>query len=67
MDTNYVHDDAIRRINKVDFDILGNDEIKNISAVKQSQGIDIPDLYENLEAKRKIEQNKSMSFFMILV
>jgi DNA-directed RNA polymerase II subunit RPB1 len=52
MDTNYVHDDAIRRINKVDFDILGNDEIKNISAVKQSQGIDIPDLYENLEAKK---------------
>ena len=51
MDTNYIHDDAVRRIRQVDFDILGNDEIKKISAVKQTQGIDIPDLYENLEAK----------------
>ena len=50
--TNYVIDDSVKQIAKIDFDILGNDEIKNMSAVKKTQGIDIPDLYENLEPKK---------------
>jgi DNA-directed RNA polymerase II subunit RPB1 len=52
MADNYHHDGTVRRIDKIDFDILGNDEILEMSAVKQSQGIDVPDLYENLEPKR---------------
>lgn len=55
MDTEiYSYDnDRIRPIEKVEFGILGNEEIKRISAFgKDSVGVDIPDLYDNLEPKR---------------
>lgn len=52
MDANYIHDGTARPIRQIDFNILGNDEIKRISVVKNAMGIDIPDLYENLEAKK---------------
>ena len=49
----YSHDSTVRQIDHVDFDILGNDEIKNMSALgRDTAGIDIPDLYENLEPKK---------------
>ena len=45
--------EKIRPIKSIKFTILGNDEIKGLSALgKDSVGIDIPDLYDNLEAKR---------------
>lgn len=55
MDTEtYNYDDErIRPIKKIDFGILGNDEVLRASALdKDSGGIEIPDLYDNLEPKR---------------
>jgi DNA-directed RNA polymerase II subunit RPB1 len=54
MDTStYVYDDEIRPIDEIEFNILGNDEIRKISALgKDYIGIDIPDLYDNMEPKR---------------
>jgi DNA-directed RNA polymerase II subunit RPB1 len=51
MDPN-INDGTARPIRQIDFNILGNDEIRKISVVKSAMGIDIPDLYENLEAKK---------------
>ena len=51
MDPN-INDGTARPIIKVDFNILGNEEIRRVSVVKSAMGIDIPDLYENLEAKK---------------
>lgn len=50
----YAYDgEKTRQINRIEFTILGNEEITNISALgKDSVGIDIPDLYDNLEVKR---------------
>lgn len=54
MDTNLqLYDAKIRPIESIEFDILGNDEIKRLSALgKESSGIEIPDLYDNMEPKR---------------
>ena len=55
MDTEiYTYDnDRIKAICKLEFGILGNNEIKNISALgKDTNGIEIPDLYDVLEPKR---------------
>lgn len=55
MDTEiYSYDtDKIRPIERIEFSILGNEEIKNMSALgKDNAGIEIPDLYDNLEPKR---------------
>jgi len=55
MDTEmYNYDnDAIRPIDKIEFGILGNDEIKNMSALgRDNAGIEIPELYDGLEPKR---------------
>lgn len=54
MDTEvYVYDDKIRPIDKVEFSILGNEEIKRISALRDDpNGIDIPELYDNADPKR---------------
>ncbi len=55
MDTEiYTYDnDKIRPIDRIEFSIFGNEEIKSISALdKDSGGINIPDLYDNLEPKR---------------
>ena len=39
-------------IYKIEFSILGNNEVRFISALgKDSIGIDIPDLYDNMEPK----------------
>ena len=49
----YSYEDKIRQIDHVDFSILGNEEVKKISALgRDNPGIEIPDLYENLEPKR---------------
>ncbi len=49
----YAYDEEIRPIEKIEFSIFGNDEVKKISALgKDSIGIDIPDLYDNMEPKR---------------
>jgi DNA-directed RNA polymerase II subunit RPB1 len=49
----YAYDDKTRAIQAVDFTILGNEEIKRMSALgKDTTGIDIPDLYDNMEPKR---------------
>ncbi|AYV78683.1 MAG: DNA-directed RNA polymerase subunit alpha [Edafosvirus sp.] len=55
MDTEiYSYDnDRILPIDRIEFAIFGNDEIKRGSALgRDSVGIDIPDLYDNLEPKR---------------
>lgn len=55
MDTEiYSYDsDKIRPINKIRFTIWGNEEIKNISSFgRDSEGVMIPDLYENSEPRK---------------
>lgn len=48
-----VYDDKIREIDRVEFSILGNEQVKQMSVLGQnSRGIDIPDLYDNMEPKR---------------
>lgn len=44
--------DVISQIDHIDFDILGNDEIKRMSALGEGVGIEHPDLYENSEPKK---------------
>ena len=54
MDTEiYTYDnDRIKAICKLEFGILGNNEIKNISALgKDTNGIEIPDLYDGNAAE----------------
>jgi len=53
METNLQYDGKIRPIKSIEFTILGNDEIKRMSALgRDSTGIEIPDLYDNMEPKR---------------
>ena len=54
MDSNiYLYDEETRPIDRIIFSVLGNDETKRMSALgKDSIGIDIPDLYDNMEPKR---------------
>jgi len=54
MDVNtLIYDEKIRPIDKIEFNILGNEEIKKISAFgRDSSGIEIPDLYDNMEPKK---------------
>ena len=52
MDTPYAYDRNIRPIDHIDFDILGNDEIKGRSALgRNTHGIEFAELYENYEPK----------------
>lgn len=49
----YIYNENIRPIDRIEFSVLGNEEVKKISALgKDSVGIDIPDLYDNMEPKR---------------
>ena len=49
----YTYDDKTRPIDHIEFSVLRNDEIKEISALgKDTVGVTIPDLYDNLEPKR---------------
>ena len=51
--TGQLYDETIRPIVSIEFNILGNEEIKKMSALgKDSAGIEIPDLYDNMEPKR---------------
>ena len=52
MDGPYQYDDATKLIKRVDFDVLGNDEILYMSAISQTGGLDTHDLYDNLEPKK---------------
>lgn len=54
MDTSiHLYDEKIRPIESIEFNIWDNDEIRRVSALgKDSTGIEIPDLYDNLEPKR---------------
>uniref|UniRef100_A0A6C0ABX9 DNA-directed RNA polymerase n=1 Tax=viral metagenome TaxID=1070528 RepID=A0A6C0ABX9_9ZZZZ len=49
----YVYDDKIKPIDRVEFSIFPNEEKKKISAVRDDpNGIDIAELYDNVEPKR---------------
>ena len=49
----YLYDERIKPIDKIEFSMWGNDEVLNYSALgKDTIGIDIPDLYDNMEPKR---------------
>lgn len=54
MDTSIqIYDEKIRPIESIEFNIWDNDEIRRVSALgKDSTGIEIPDLYDNMEPKR---------------
>ena len=46
------YDENIKPIDKIEFNILGNDEILRMTALgRDSSGIEIPDLYDNMEPK----------------
>jgi DNA-directed RNA polymerase II subunit RPB1 len=48
-----LYDDKIRSIESIEFNIWGNEEIRRVSALgKDNYGIEIPDLYDNMEPKR---------------
>jgi DNA-directed RNA polymerase II subunit RPB1 len=48
----YSYEDRVKQIDRVEFTILGNEELKKISALgKDNPGIELPDLYDNLEPK----------------
>lgn len=46
------YDDSYSQIRCIDFDVLGNEEFKRMSALGEGPGIEIPDLYDNAEAKK---------------
>jgi DNA-directed RNA polymerase beta' subunit len=49
----YYYDDKIRPIESIEFSVLSNEEIKEMSTLdKNTVGIDIPDLYDNMEPKK---------------
>lgn len=48
----YSYNEEVRPITKIEFSIWGNEEVKQGSALgKESAGIEIPDLYDNMEPK----------------
>lgn len=50
---NFTYDSSvIKPIDRIDFTILGNEEIEKMSALSNSYGIEIPDLYDKQEPKR---------------
>ena len=52
MSFSHFYDETIRPIDKIEFCVWGNDEIRNISSLgKDSLGIELPDLYDNMEPK----------------
>lgn len=49
----YTYDDKIKPIDSIDFSILGNGTVLEMSALgKDTVGIDIPDLYDTMEPKK---------------
>lgn len=48
----YIYDEEIRPVDRIEFSVLGNEEVLRMSALdKDGVGIDIPDLYDNMEPK----------------
>lgn len=48
----YIHDDSINQIDRIEFDVLPNSKIKSMSALGEGPGIEIPDLYDSNEPKK---------------
>lgn len=49
----YSYDDYIRGIDAIEFNILSNETIKKLSVFgEKSAGVEIPDLYDNMQPKR---------------
>jgi DNA-directed RNA polymerase beta' subunit len=49
----YEYDEEIKPISKIEFSVLGNKEVKGMSALgKDSIGINYPELYDNMEPKQ---------------
>lgn len=49
----YAYDRNIKPIERIDFDVLSNEEIKNRSAFgRDNPGVEFPDLYENNEPRK---------------
>jgi DNA-directed RNA polymerase II subunit RPB1 len=49
----YAYDRYIKPIERIDFDVLSNEEIKNRSAFgRDNAGVEFPDLYENNEPRK---------------
>ena len=46
---NYTHDEQIMTIDKIEFGILGNMEVKEMSVIKEEYGITKPESYTNFE------------------
>ena len=52
-DNTYTYDEENQEIDRIDFTIWGNSEVLEMTALdKNTVGIDIPDLYDNMEPKR---------------
>lgn len=45
----YTYDSSIMQIDRIEFGILGNDEIKRMSVIKEPSGISKPESYNNFE------------------
>lgn len=53
MDTPIYYEKRLKQINSIDFDILSNNDILEMSALgKDTVGIDVPDLYDSTEQKK---------------
>ena len=46
------YDCSYSKIDRIEFDILGNDEIKRMSVLGDGPGVEIPELYDNSEPRR---------------
>ena len=52
MSITHLYDETIRPIDRIEFGVWGNDEIREVSALdKNTVGIELPDLYDNMEPK----------------
>jgi len=53
MESSIFFDEEVKPIDRIEFCILSNEEVSEITALKKDTvGIDIPDLYDNMEPKR---------------
>ena len=48
----YTYDTKVKPIDRIEFAVLSNKEVGRISAIDDPIGINIPDLYDNMEPKR---------------
>lgn len=55
MDSNiYIYQEEIRPIDSIEFSIIGNEEVRNMSVIDEidDNGLELPDLYDGSEPKR---------------